>query len=148
MTTAATSANEPGPTTRQVASASSPGHRHHPWHAPPPNPPVKWSRSASIKPTSITRKHSVTLTVRVRASRAARAMVDIRVYDPKGVRVFRKAYDARSFKTGVVRVFKPSFYASSTRRLGKYHVTIRIYTVGGKKLLSKKSDAATFRVKR
>ena len=31
---------------------------------------------------------------------------------------------------------------------GKYHVTIRIYTVGGKKLLSKKADATTFRVKR
>ena len=115
---------------------------------PPPNPPVKWSRSASIKPTSITRKHSVTLTIRVRASRAAKAMVDIRVYDPRGVRVFRKTYDARSFKAGVLRVFKPSFYVSSARRLGKYHVTIRIYTVGGKKLLSIKADAATFRVKR
>jgi hypothetical protein len=115
--------------------------------SPPPNPPVSWSRSASIKPTSITRKHSVTLTIRVRASRDAKAMVDIRIYDPKGKRVFRKAYDARSFKTGVVRIFKPSFYVSSTRRLGKYHVTIRIYTVGGMKLLSKKADAATFRVK-
>ena len=77
-----------------------------------------------------------------------KAMVDVRVYDPKGKRVFRKTYDARSFKAGVVRAFKPSFYVSSARRLGKYHVTIRIYTVGGKKLLSKKADATTFRVKR
>jgi hypothetical protein len=115
---------------------------------PPPNPPVAWSRSASAKPSSLTRKHSVTLTVRVRASRATKAMVDIRIYDPKGKRVFRRAYDARSFKAGVTRAFKPTFYVSSARRLGKYHVTIRVYTVGGKKLLSKKADATTFRVKR
>ena len=115
---------------------------------PPPNPPVTWSRTASVKPTSVTRKHSVTLTVRVRASRATKAMVDIRVYDPKGKRVFRRYYDARSFTAGVRRTFKPTFYVSSARRVGTYHVTIRIYTVGGKKLLSKKPDAATFRVKR
>ncbi len=115
--------------------------------APPPNPPVTWSRSATVKPTSITRRHSVTLNVRVRASRAAKAMVDIRVYDPKGHRVLRRVYDARSFKAGVVRIFKPSVYVSSARRLGTYRVTIRIYTSGGKKLLSTKANAATFRVR-
>ena len=115
---------------------------------PPPNPPIKWSKTAAVKPTSITRKHSVTLTVHVSATRGTRAMVDIRVYDPKGKRVFRRYYDARSFTAGVRRTFKPTFYVSSARRIGTYHVTIRIYTVGGKKLLAKKPDAATFRVKR
>jgi hypothetical protein len=116
--------------------------------APPPNPPVKWSRSASVKPASITRGHSVALNIRVRASRAAKAMIDVRVYDPKGVRVLRRVYDARSFQAGVVRIFKPTLYVSSTRRLGTYHVTIRIYTTGGKKLLSTKANATTFRVRR
>ena len=90
----------------------------------------------------------MTLNVRVRASRAAKAMVDIRVYDPKGHRVLRRVYDARSFKAGVVRIFKPTLYVSSARRLGTYHLTIRIYTSGGKKLLSTKANAATFRVRR
>jgi hypothetical protein len=120
-----------------------------PPYVPPPSPvALTWTRSASVKPTSLTRRHTVTITVRVKSSKWTKAMVDIRVYDPKGKRVLRKTYDARSFKGGVTRTFKPTLYISSTRRLGVYKVTIRIYTVGGKKLLSKLSGAASFRVRR
>jgi hypothetical protein len=121
-----------------------------PPYVPPPPAPVAltWARSASVKPTSLTRRHTVTITVKVRASKTTKAMVDIRVYDPKGKRVLRKTYDARSFNAGVTRTFKPKLYISSSRRLGTYKVTIRIYSVGGKKLLSKRSGAASFRVRR
>jgi len=120
-----------------------------PYVPPPPTPtPLAWSRGASVKPASLTRRHTVTISVKVKATKATKAMVDIRVYDPKGHRVLYKRYDARSFKAGVTRTFKPTMYISSARRLGTYKVTIRIYSVGGKKLLSRRSGAASFRVRR
>ncbi len=94
-----------------------------PYVPPPPGPPaLTWARSASVKPASLTRKHTVTVTVNVRASKATKAMVDVRIYDSRGTRLLRKVYDAQAFKAGVVRTFKPTFYVSATRHTGTYKV--------------------------
>ncbi len=114
---------------------------------PPAATPLAWARSATVKPTVVHRRHSVTITVRVSATKATKAMVDIRVYDPKGHRITRRTYDARSFSAGVIRRFKPTVSISSSRRTGTYTVVVRIYSVGGKKLIYPKRTVATFRVK-
>ena len=94
------------------------------------------------------RRHRLTITARVRVSVPARALVDIDVFDPAGHRVLRRAYDGISFKAGVMRTFRPTFYVASTGRLGTYVVKIRIYRVGWAGLLKNYSRSATFRVHR
>jgi hypothetical protein len=117
---------------------------------PPPPPPagtVTWTRTASASPSPIARRHTETVTVRIRSSKAGKAKIDVRIYDPAGKQVFRKVYDNAAFKASVTRSFKPTFYVSSTRRLGTYSVRIRIYAAGSSTLLSDRARAATFRVK-
>ena len=103
------------------------------WASAAPPPPVAPRHPRSPGPQrdrvaspSGARRHTETITVSVRASAATRAKVDIRIYDPKGIQVFRKVYDNAAFAAGVTRAFRPTWYISATRRLGTYSVRIRI----------------------
>ncbi len=115
--------------------------------SPPPPVPTTWTRSATASPSVIARRHTETITVSVRASKATTARVLVWIYDPKGTIVFRKAFENVSFKAAVTRSFKMTFYISSTRALGTYSVRVRIYAAGTTKLLSDRVRADTFRVK-
>ena len=116
---------------------------------PPPPPPttLTWIRSASASPSPIARRHTETITTRVRASRATTAKVDVRVYDPLGRQVLHRTWDRMAFAAGVTRTFKLTYYISTSRRLGTYSVRIRIWAAGTSTLLSDRARAATFRVK-
>ena len=61
-----------------------------PYVPPPPGPPaLTWTRSASVKPTTVKRKHTVTSPSTSAPRKATKAMVDVRVYDPKGTPLTR-----------------------------------------------------------
>jgi hypothetical protein len=121
-----------------------------PPYTPPPTgtTPLAWTRSAAVKPASIARNHTVAITAHVSASKATRAIVDIRIYDPKGKRIAWKRYAARSFAASATVTFKPAVHVGSTGRLGTYKVVIRIYSADGKTLLSIQNPSARFHVAR
>ncbi len=114
---------------------------------PPPPPTIHWSANATASPKVVARRHHITLTVKVHASAATRALVDVEIFDGAGRLVLHKAYDNLVFKAMTDRVLKPVFYISSTRALGTYRVKIEIYTVHRGTLLGRKTQATTFRVR-
>ena len=121
--------------------------------APPPRPPLPppgatiWSAKAAVSPASVARRHSVTLTVRVRPTRTIRARVEVDVYDSAGHRVYRHLYVLTRYKANVTRVLRPQVYLSAARAVGTYTVKVRILAASGG-LLGSNTHAATFKVHR
>jgi hypothetical protein len=113
-----------------------------------PTPATHWTLSASPSPTSVARRHSVTVTTYVKVSTTTRAVVRVDVYGPTGSLAFRRSYTARTFRAGSTATLRPSFYISSVRRLGTYVVKIRILSPTGSHLLASKTSSRTFRVRR
>lgn len=108
--------------------------------------PATWTLSASVSPTSLTRNHDVRITARAKASTTTRAIVVVDVWDPAGHLAFRKTYTTRSFGAGATITVRPVFHVSSTRRLGVYHVKIRILSATDRHTLASKTSTHTFRV--
>ena len=106
-----------------------------------------WTLSAAPSPTSVARRHQVTVTAHVKASIATRAVVRVDVYDPTGHLAFRHTYSARTYRAGSTVTFRPVFYVSGTRRLGTYTIKIRILSSPGGTLLYTKTSTRTFRVR-
>jgi hypothetical protein len=117
-----------------------------PYTPPPTVTPLSWARSATVSPTTGRRGHTIAISAHVAASKTTRAIVDIRVYDPKGVRILWKRYAAATFVAGHSRPFKPSVHIGASRRLGLYKVVIRIYSADGRRLLSIQNPSARFRI--
>ena len=111
-------------------------------------PVARWTLSAAPSPTGVHRRHNVTITSRIKASIAVRAVVRVDVYDPRGRLAFRRTYAARTYRAGATVTLRPAFYVGSTRRLGTYTIKIRILGSPGGALLSTKTSTRTFRVLR
>ena len=114
---------------------------------PPPAPATRWFAKAAVSPTSVAKRHTVTLTVRVRSSRTVHARVEVDVYDPNGHRVYRHLYGVATYKPGITRYVQPRVYLSAARAVGRYVVRIRILSTSGG-LLASNASAATFKVHR
>ena len=108
--------------------------------------PVAWRLSAAPSPTSVARRHSVTITTRVRPSLSARGRIRVDVYGPTGALTLHRTYAARNFKAGSTVTVRPSFLISSSRRLGRYTVRIRILSAIDGHTLVTKTSSRTFRV--
>ena len=93
---------------------------------PPPPPPttLTWAPSATASPNPIARRHTETISAKVRASKATTAKVDVRIYDPQGRQVLHRTWDRTAFAAGVTRTFKLTYYISASRRLGTYSVRV------------------------
>ena len=106
-----------------------------------------WSLSAAPSPKSVARRHTVTVTVHIKASIAIRAVVRVDVYDRTGHLAFRHTYSARTYRAGSSVTFHPVFYVAGTRRLGTYKIKIRVLSSPGGTLLVTKTSTRTFRVR-
>jgi hypothetical protein len=109
--------------------------------------PVAWTLSAIPSPTIVARRHSVTITTRVKASLSARGRLRVDVYGPTGLLAFHKTYAARMFRKGITVTVRPSFIISSTRRLGRYRVRVRIFSAIDGHTLVSRTSSRTFRVR-
>jgi len=114
--------------------------------SPPPAP--HWTLGATPSPTAVHRGHSVTVTVRVKVSIATRAAIRLDVYDPAGRLAFRRTWAARTFRAGVVTAFRPALSISSSRRLGRYVLKIRVLSPTGGHIVASTTSPRTFTVYR
>ena len=89
----------------------------------------------------------MTITTRVKVSLTSRARIRVDVYGPTGKLAFHRTYGARTFNKGSTVTVRPSFYISSTRRLGKYTVKIRMLSPTDGHTLVTKTSSRTFRVR-
>jgi hypothetical protein len=111
-------------------------------------PATHWTLGASPSPTSVHRRHRVTVTASVAVSTTTRAVLRVDVYGPTGHLAFRKSYPARSFKAGLTVRLRPSFSISSTLRLGTYRIVIRMLSPTDGHVLASKTSSRRFRVVR
>jgi hypothetical protein len=88
------------------------------------------------------------ITVTVTASRSTRALVDVELYGPAGKRIGQKAWTTVTFTGGAARTLRWSWYASSTRKVGKYTIKVGVFAPGWGRLQSWNNRAGTLRVVR
>ena len=107
-----------------------------------------WTTSASAKPTSLARRHTVAITARVRVTIATRAVVRIDIYDPGGHLAHRWTAAARTYAAGTTVTLRLELVElGATRRLGTYVVKVRVYrSTGTGAPLASNNRATTFRV--
>ncbi len=108
---------------------------------------AKWTLSASVSPTSLTRNHNVTVKANIKTSITGRAVVRVEVLDPSGHVAFHKTYSARTYKAGKTVAFKPVFHVSSTRKRGVYTIRIRTLSAADGHVLASRTSSRTFRVR-
>jgi threonine/homoserine efflux transporter RhtA len=96
----------------------------------------------------VRRRHWATVSVRITASRAASALVDVEIYAPTGRRIAQRAWPSVRLTGGVTRSLRWSWYASSTRMPGTYTVKVGVFRAGWAGLLAWNNRAALIRVTR
>jgi len=110
-------------------------------------PSAHWTTSASARPTSLARRHTVTITAHVRVTIATRAVVRIDIYDPGGHLAHRWTAAVRTYAAGTTVTLRSSWSIGATRRLGTYVVKVRVYrSTGTGSPLASNNRATTFRV--
>ncbi len=126
----------PGPTPTPIATP-----------APTPTPaPVRWTTRAAVSSTLVQRRHYVTVTTTVTASRAGTALIDIELYGPTGKKTAQRYWSAAAFAAGVPRTLRWTWYVSSTRAIGPYTVKIGVFRPAWGALLVWNNRASLFRV--
>jgi hypothetical protein len=133
----------PSPTPTPVATPSPT-----PTATPTPTPaPVTWTTSATVSPTKVKAGSgaSFTVTTSVRASAATTALVDIELYDPKGVLVQQTFWDSQAFAPGVTRTFGVAWTAP-TGPTGWYTVKVGVFAPGWGPMLAWSNNAARLSV--
>jgi len=119
-----------------------------PTATPTPTPPVvSWTATATVSPTKVKAGSgaSFTVTASVRASAATSALVDIELYDPKGVRVRQASWDSQAFAGGVTRTFSVAWTAP-TSLTGQYTVKVGVFAPGWGPMLAWNNSAARLSV--
>ncbi|MFN8629949.1 MAG: hypothetical protein U0838_06380 [Chloroflexota bacterium] len=107
---------------------------------------MTWTVRASVAPTTVHRKHYATITTTIKASGAKTALIDVEIYASNGKKVAQKSWSSATFKAGVTRTFKWSWYVGSTRATGRYTVKVGIFEPAWSKLLNWHNASAAFRV--
>ena len=69
------------------------------------------------------------VSVSVRSSGAATALVDVELYDPKGNKVGQTSWDAQSFSGGATRTFSVRWTAP-TAPLGTWRIKVGVFSPG------------------
>jgi hypothetical protein len=141
----------PGPTPTPAATpdptpSASPAPT--PTATPAPTPAIRWTTRAVAAPSIVHRRHRTVITVTIKASRTATAIVDLELYGPLGRRVAQKAWTGVKVTAGTTRTLRYSWYASSTRRVGTYTLKVGVFTPGWGRLLTWNNRAGTLRVVR
>jgi hypothetical protein len=147
-TTLSLAAGDPGSSPSPSSSASpSPSGSVTPTPTPTPTPkPVTWTVRDAVAPTTVHRKHYAVISTTIRASLNKSVLIDVEIYGPNGKLAAQKFWSSLTFKGGVARTIKWSWYVGSTRPLGKYTVKVGIFSTGWGTLYDWRNAAATFRV--
>jgi hypothetical protein len=119
-----------------------------PTPAPTPAPAVRWTTRVTVSPTTVHRRHTVTVSATVSASRTSAALLDLELYGPTGRKVAQRWWSTVTFTGGVPRTIRWTWYASSTQALGTYTVKVGVFTPGWGRLLVWNNRAALIRVAR
>jgi hypothetical protein len=109
---------------------------------------ASWTTSATGSPSTVRRGGTERITVNVRATAAANALVDIEVYDSAGNKVYQRYFDGQSFSANVSRSFSASWSVPRTGSTGTYTVRVGVFSPGWGQLYHWNSSAATFTVTR
>jgi hypothetical protein len=115
-----------------------------PPHAPPPT--AGWTVRAVTSPAAVRAGGSVTITTKVRRSWAARALVDVEVYDPSGHRVFQRSYDGLGFIGGRTRTITARWTVPRAAARGIHVVKVGVFSTGWGRLYTWNDRAATLTV--
>lgn len=135
----------PSPSTSPSASPSA---APSPTPTATPAPVTRWTTRVTVSPTTVHRRHAVTVTATITASRSSTALIDLELYGPTGRKVAQRWWSSVSFAAGVPRTLRWTWYASSTRALGTYTVKVGVFSPGWGSLLSWSNRAALLRVVR
>jgi autotransporter family porin len=105
-----------------------------------------FTTSASASPAEVAPGTSVRLTVRVTASTARSALVDVEVYDGAGQKVYQRFWDAQSFSADITRTFRTSWAVPAGEAAGGYRVDVGIFSNSWGTLYHWNSGATTLSV--
>jgi len=122
------------PTARATATAPAPA------TATPAAP--SFVTSAIAAPSSGPRGGTIGLTASVRSATAFTGLVDIEVFDAKGVKAFQQFWDAQAFTAGQTRTFGATWQVPLTAAPGTYTVTVGVFATGWTGLYNWNGNAA------
>jgi len=115
---------------------------------PPPTPAVAWRARAVTSPTTVHRRHTLSVTATITASRPTTALVNLELHNPAGRKVAQRTWSSPAFAAGTARTFHWRWYVGARRALGTWTVKIGVFRPGWYGLLAWRDGAARFRVAR
>jgi Intracellular proteinase inhibitor len=112
-----------------------------PTNTPTPATTRSFTSSASASPSSVARGGSVSITTAVTSATAAKALVDVEVYDPSWHKVFQQFWDNQSFAAGQTLTYQSSWTVPGTAATGTYTVMVGVFSPGWGTLYNWNSSA-------
>jgi hypothetical protein len=103
-----------------------------------------WDSSVSATPDRVAPGGTVRFAIDVTSDVAAEGLVDIEVFDSRGLRVFQHTWDSVVFQAGQMRSFSTSWTAPA--RTGRYRVKLGVFGPGGAGLRYWDDSAGSVRV--
>jgi hypothetical protein len=112
---------------------------------PKPTPKARWYVTASTSPRVVHRGRTETISVRVRTTKAAKALVDVELYSPRGIKAAQRSWTT-TFATNRIKTFTWRWTVSTRRTLGNWTVKVGVFRPGWAGMIAWRSSPATFRV--
>jgi hypothetical protein len=116
-----------------------------PGPTPKPTPTARWYVTASASPTVVHRGRTEKITVKVRTTKGATAIVDVELYSPRGVKSAQKWWTT-SFAANTSKTFTWSWKVGTTRTLGNWTVRVGVFRPAWAGMITWRNSPATFRV--